>query len=154
MKGFAYYLSDSEEVAGITQKMWRVRYPFPSPSLTSPSFPISSYDIHPTVSHTKQNIDWCYIFYATSFQFSAILLATVPRWYLYQALGSNFLWMLPWAIVMTIKKFEEAKAWTFYAVIFGGALVFDFFNVGLVLGVWGWCLLKGKMRVRPVGRNL
>lgn len=28
MKGFARYLSDSEEVAGITQKMWRVRLSF------------------------------------------------------------------------------------------------------------------------------
>lgn len=55
---------------------------------------------------------------------------------------------------MTVKKFEETKAWTFYAVIFGGALVFDFFNVGLVLGIWTWKLLKGKMKIRKVGRSL
>ncbi|KAL2058342.1 hypothetical protein ABVK25_001070 [Lepraria finkii] len=42
-----------------------------------------------------KNIDWCYIFYAVQYQLAAILLATNPRWYLYQVLGSNFLWILP-----------------------------------------------------------
>ncbi|KAM0695575.1 hypothetical protein Q7P36_004056 [Cladosporium allicinum] len=34
-----------------------------------------------------RTIDWCYIFYAVSTQLAAILLATRPRWYLYQSLS-------------------------------------------------------------------
>jgi Na+-driven multidrug efflux pump len=97
-----------------------------------------------------RKIDWCYIFYAMDYQLAAILLATVPRWYLYQALGSNFLWMLPWAIVVTKVKWEQAEAWKFYAIIFGGSLVFSFFNVALVLVLWVWRLMDGKMRLQPV----
>ncbi|KAI4769000.1 hypothetical protein E4T52_15930 [Aureobasidium sp. EXF-3400] len=48
-----------------------------------------------------RTIDWCYIFYALSTQLAAILLATRPRWYLYQSLISNLLWVLPWAIVVS-----------------------------------------------------
>ncbi|CAG8956493.1 hypothetical protein HYFRA_00003879 [Hymenoscyphus fraxineus] len=123
IKPFAYYLSASQEVAEITQKMWRY-------------------------------IDWTYIFYALSTQLSALLLATVPRFYLYQSLGSNFLWMLPWAIVMTTTKFGEERAWMFYAVIFGGALVIDFLNVGGVVVGWELALRRGRMGVRSVGRGL
>ncbi|KAJ5780659.1 hypothetical protein N7457_005819, partial [Penicillium paradoxum] len=72
-----------------------------------------------------KNIDWTYIFYGLNCQIAAILLATSPRWYLYQSLGSNLLWMLPWAIVVTVKSLPSSSAWTFYAIIFGGALVFD-----------------------------
>jgi len=97
-----------------------------------------------------RNIDWCYIFYALNYQLGAILLATVTRWYLYQALGSNFLWMLPWAIVVTKVKMEQAHAWTFYSIIFGGALVFDFFNVGLVVLLWAWSLMRGKIKLQAV----
>ncbi|CAD6576697.1 MAG: hypothetical protein ASARMPREDX12_007976 [Alectoria sarmentosa] len=123
MESFAYYLSDSTEVALITKKMWK-------------------------------NIDWCYIFYALQYQLAAILLATSPRWYLYQALGSNFLWILPWAIVVTKVKLSEERAWTFYAIIFGGALVFDFFDVGITLGLWAWRLAKGKISLRKVHSTL
>lgn len=123
MQEFAYYISNSTDVAAITRKMWR-------------------------------NIDWCYIFYAVNYQLGAILLATVPRWYLYQALGSNFLWMLPWAIVVTKVKMAEADAWTFYSIIFGGALVFDFFNVGLVVVLWVWRIMKGKIRLQPVSARI
>ena len=49
---------------------------------------------------------------------------------LYQALGSNFLWILPWAIVVTKVKMDQAHAWTFYSIIFGGALVSDFSTLG------------------------
>jgi hypothetical protein len=49
---------------------------------------------------------------------------------LYQTLGSNFLWILPWAIVVTKVKMDQAHAWTFYSIIFGGALVFDFSTLG------------------------
>ena len=36
-----------------------------------------------------RTLDWCYIFYALSTQLATILLATRPRWYLYQSLVSN-----------------------------------------------------------------
>ena len=110
--------------------------------------------ILPFTDHFTQNIDWCYIFYALQYQLSAILLATSPRWYLYQALGSNLLWMLPWAIVVTESQLSEERAWTFYAVIFGGALVFSFLNVVITLGVWAWRLMRGKMSLRRVHSSL
>ncbi|KAL1837753.1 hypothetical protein VTJ49DRAFT_3417 [Mycothermus thermophilus] len=59
-RSFAWYLSDSDEVAEVTAYMWRT-------------------------------IDWCYIFYATSTQLASVLLATRPKWYLYQSLASNLL---------------------------------------------------------------
>ncbi|KAF2501886.1 hypothetical protein BU16DRAFT_211451 [Lophium mytilinum] len=119
MKEFAFYLSNSDEVAQITRTMWR-------------------------------NIDWCYIFYAIDYQLAAILLATVPRWYLYQSLGSNFLWMLPWAIVVTVVRMSQTEAWKFYSIIFGGSLVFSCLNVALVLGLWIMRLMQGKIRLPPV----
>ena len=108
----------------------------------------------PFTNNFTQNIDWCYIFYALQYQLSAILLATSPRWYLYQALGSNLLWMLPWAIVVTESQLSEERAWTFYAVIFGGSLVFSFLNVVITLGIWAWRLMKGKMSLRRVHSSL
>lgn len=96
-----------------------------------------------------QNIDWCYIFYALNYQLSAILLATVPRWFLYQSLASNFLWTLPWAIVVTVASFSEERAWTFYSIIFGGSLVFSFIIVCGVLAIWAKRLMHGKIRVQP-----
>jgi Na+-driven multidrug efflux pump len=119
IKEFAYYLSNSDPVAEITQKMWKT-------------------------------IDWCYIFYALNYQLAAILLATVPRWYLYQALGSNLLWMLPWAITVTRIGMTAENAWSYDSIIFGGALVFDFFNVSLVCCLWAWQLKKGKIPLVPV----
>lgn len=97
-----------------------------------------------------QNIDWCYIFYALNYQLSAILLATNPRWFLYQALGSNLLWVLPWAIVVTNVKMSQEHAWTFYSIIFGGSLVFSFLVVGVVLMLWASRLMKGKITLRRV----
>ncbi|KAI4121439.1 MAG: hypothetical protein LQ338_006360 [Usnochroma carphineum] len=99
-----------------------------------------------------QNIDWCYIFYALNYQLSAILLATNPRWYLYQALGSNLLWVLPWAIVVTKVKMTEEHAWTFYSIIFGGSLVFSFLVVGVVLLFWASRLMKGKITLQRLKR--
>lgn len=52
-------------------------------------------------SHMWRTIDWCYIFYALSTQLATILLASRPRWYLYQSLVSNLCWVLPWAIAVT-----------------------------------------------------
>ncbi|KAF9880695.1 C6 zinc finger domain protein [Colletotrichum karsti] len=57
---FARYLSGSDEVADVTEMMWRT-------------------------------IDWCYIFYAMSTMLATVLLATRPRWYLWQSLASNLL---------------------------------------------------------------
>jgi hypothetical protein len=85
-----------------------------------------------------------------NYQLAAILLSTSPRWFLYQALGSNFLWMLPWAIVVTTVELSQEHAWTFYSIIFGGALVFDFFNVSIVLVYWARRLGRGQISLRPV----
>jgi hypothetical protein len=61
-----------------------------------PSFkPLSICLKYPEGTNVLQTMDWCYIFYALNYQLAAILMATTPRWYLYQALGSNLLWMLP-----------------------------------------------------------
>jgi hypothetical protein len=92
-------------------------------------------------------IDWTYIFYGLNTQIAAILLATSPRWYLYQALGSNFLWMLPWAIVVTTVSIPTSSAWTYYAIIFGGSLVFSFLDVGLVITIWAYRLMRGKVNM-------
>ncbi|KAK3317620.1 hypothetical protein B0T19DRAFT_446575 [Cercophora scortea] len=112
------------------------------------AFYISNSDRVADITRTMwQNIDWCYIFYALNYQLSSVLLATVPRWYLYQALGSNFLWMLPWAIVVTVVHFNQEQAWTYYSVIFGGANVFSFINVSVTLVFWARRLMKGNMKV-------
>ena len=108
---------------------------------------------YPTLTSTKissQTIDWCYIFYALAYQLSAILLATSPRWYLYQALCSNLLWVLPWAITVSKIHINANNAWKYHSVIFGGSLVFDFFVVIPVLGFWAWRLMQGKIRTHPV----
>ena len=58
-----------------------------------------------------QDIDWCYIFYALFTQLATILLATRPRWYLYQSLVSNLGWVLPWAIVVSVIGITVEDAW-------------------------------------------
>lgn len=98
------------------------------------------------LAYVLQAIDWTYIFYGLNYQLGAVLLAASPRWYLYQALGSNFCWMLPWAIVVTVLSLPNSQAWTYYAIIFGGALVFDFLDVGVTLLVWIYRLSRGKVR--------
>ena len=94
--------------------------------------------------------DWCYIFSALSTQLATRLLATRPRWYLYQSLVSNLLWVLPWAIALTQITVAPGNAWTYHSVLFGGSLVFSFVDVLLVELIWAWALLKGKMRLPPV----
>lgn len=42
------------------------------------------------------------------------------------------------------------NAWKYHGIIFGGALVFDFINVGVVLGWWYWSLRRGNLGVGPV----
>jgi hypothetical protein len=82
---------------------------------------------------------------------AAILLSTTPNLYFIQSLGSNLLWMLPWAIAVTKIHMTAENAWTYHSIIFGGALVFDFFNVGLVLGVWAWLLRRGRLTLMSLG---
>jgi hypothetical protein len=63
--------------------------------------------------------------------------------------------MLPWAILVTTTTFPQSSSWTYYAIIFGGANVFDFFDVSLAVTVWIWRLTKGKIKVtmREVSRE-
>ncbi|KAI4249121.1 MAG: hypothetical protein L6R42_009064, partial [Xanthoria sp. 1 TBL-2021] len=98
-------------------------------------------------AHMWQTIDWCYMFYAVSTQLAAILLATRPRWFLYQSLLSNVLYVLPWAIVCQETDLRASDAWTYHSVVFGGSLVFSFFSVGTVVALWTRKLLTGKMRL-------
>ncbi|KAI7222318.1 hypothetical protein KC343_g7399, partial [Hortaea werneckii] len=79
-----------------------------------------------------RTIDWCYIFYALSTQLATILLATRPRWYLYQSLVSNIFWVLPWAVAVTKIGITPDDAWTYHSIVFGGSLVFSFFDILLV----------------------
>ncbi|KAL8758770.1 MAG: hypothetical protein Q9199_001245 [Rusavskia elegans] len=98
-------------------------------------------------AHMWQTIDWCYMFYAVSTQLAAILLATRPRWFLYQSLLSNVLYVLPWAIVCQVTDLNASYAWTYHSVVFGGSLVFSFFSVATVVALWTRKLLTGKMRL-------
>ena len=91
--------------------------------------------------------DRCYMFYAVSTQLAAILLATRPRWFLYQSLLSNVLYVLPWAIVCQVTDLNASDAWTYHSVVFGGSLVFSFVCVATVVALWTRKLLTGKMRL-------
>ncbi len=62
--------------------------------------------------------------------------------------------MLPWAIAVTRVGMTADNAWHYDSIIFGGALVFDFFNVSLVVGIWAWLLMKGKLSLAPVHREI
>jgi len=103
----------------------------------------------PTVAgittHMWRTIDWCYVFYALSTQLATILLATRPKWYLYQSLVSNLLYVLPWAIVCQVVKLRAENAWTCQSLVFGGSLVFSFADVALFVGFWCWKLAKGTL---------
>ena len=94
-----------------------------------------------------RTIDWCYILYGVSTQLAAVLVSTRPRWYLYQSLASNLLYVLPWAIVCQVVKLDASDAWTYHSLVFGGSLVFSFFTILAVDGLWTMRLRKGKMRV-------
>ncbi|KAH8710287.1 hypothetical protein GQ44DRAFT_714427 [Phaeosphaeriaceae sp. PMI808] len=100
-------------------------------------------------AHMWRTIDWCYIFYAVSTQLATILLATRPLWYLYQSLVSNLMYVLPWAVVCQVVELKPEDAWTYHSLVFGGSLVFSFFDV-IVDGIWAWTLRKGKGRVGGV----
>jgi Na+-driven multidrug efflux pump len=95
-----------------------------------------------------RTIDWCYILYGVSTQLAAVLVSTRPRWYLYQSLVSNVLYVLPWAIVCQVVKLNAGDAWTYHSLVFGGSLVFSFFVIILVVAIWAVRLMKGKMNVQ------
>ncbi len=92
-------------------------------------------------------IDWCYVFYAASTQLAVVLLATRPRWYLYQSLVSNMLYVLPWAVVCQVGKLDEGNAWTYHRWVFGGSLVFSFVDIVVVDALWAWTLITGRARL-------
>lgn len=100
--------------------------------------------------HMWKTIDWCYIFYAVSTQLASILLATRPPWYMYQSLVSNLCWVLPWAIVVTVIDLNPNDAWTYHSIVFGGSLVFSFFDILVFDALWAWRLLRGKMRLSQI----
>lgn len=112
---------------------------------------ISNSDIVASITaHMWQTIDWCYIFYALSTQLATILLATMPRWYLYQSLASNILYVLPWAIVCQVRDLDAGNAWTYHSVVFGGSLVFSFFDILLFVSLWIWKLRRGTLKMGRV----
>lgn len=82
-----------------------------------------------------------------STQLATILLATRPKWYLYQSLASNILYVLPWAIVCQVKDLDEANAWGYHSLVFGGSLVFSFIDIIIADSIWIWTLVTGRMRL-------
>lgn len=110
-------------------------------------------EIADVTAYMWRTIDWCYIFYAMSTQLAAILLATRPRWYLYQSLASNLLYVLPWAIVCQVKDLTGRHAWTYHSLVFGGSLVFSFVDVVLVNIIWSWTLATGRARLERFHEN-
>lgn len=94
-----------------------------------------------------RSIDWCYIFYAMSTMLATVLLATRPRWYLWQSLASNLLYVLPWAIACQTATLSADRAWAYHNFVFGGSLVFSFVDICVVDGLWVWTLMTGRMRL-------
>lgn len=94
-----------------------------------------------------RTIDWCYIFYAMSTQLATVLLATRPRWYLWQSLASNLLYVLPWAIACQTAGLDAERAWTYHRLVFGGSLVFSFVDILVFDGLWVWRLIRGRMKL-------
>jgi Na+-driven multidrug efflux pump len=107
----------------------------------------NSEEVSRIAAHMWRTIDWCYILYAVSTQLAAVLTATRPIWYLYQSLASNVLYVVPWAIVCQVVKLNASDAWTYHSLVFGGSLVFSFFVIGGVVGMWVVRLKRGKMDV-------
>lgn len=118
------------------------------------------------VGHMWRTIDWCvclfftywllnpltllsrcYILYNVSIQFAAILLATWTSWYLVQSLISNMFYVLLWAIVCQVTDLNPDNAWTYHSLVFGGSLVFSFVKILVVIMIWAWGVLNGKLRL-------
>lgn len=110
-------------------------------------------DVADITAYMWRTIDWCYIFYAASTQLATVLLATRPKWYLYQSLVSNLLYVLPWAIVCQVKDLDVNNAWTYHSLVFGGSLVFSFVDVLVVDALWAWTLMTGKARLETFREN-
>jgi Na+-driven multidrug efflux pump len=94
-----------------------------------------------------RTIDWCYIFYAMSTQLATVLLATRPQWYLYQSLASNLLYVLPWAIACQTADLDPRRAWAYHSLVFGGSLLFSFVAILVVVWVWIYMLVTGRMKL-------
>ncbi|EWC48078.1 hypothetical protein DRE_02657 [Drechslerella stenobrocha 248] len=101
-----------------------------------------------------KSIEWCYIFYALSTQMASVLLATQPRWYLYQSLGSNILYVLPWCIAVTRIGMTEQNAWLYHRWVFGGSLVVSFGIILFVDTVWALWLRSGKSEMAPIEESI
>ncbi|OAP57154.1 hypothetical protein AYL99_07892 [Fonsecaea erecta] len=101
-------------------------------------------------AHMWRTIDWCYIFYALCTELATILLSTVPRWYLYESLVANLFYVLPWAIVCQTAHLNSSDAWSYHAFVFGGSLVFSFFDVLLFVLLWAWKLNRGTLNFDKV----
>ncbi|OTA56071.1 hypothetical protein K449DRAFT_376110 [Hypoxylon sp. EC38] len=110
-------------------------------------------DVADITAYMWRSTDWCYIFYAASTQLATVLLATRPRWYLYQSLVSNLLYVLPWVIVCQVKDLDVNNAWTYHCLVFGGSLVFSFIDVVIVDSLWVWTLMTGKARLEAFREN-
>jgi len=85
--------------------------------------------------------------YGVSTQLAAVLVSTRPTWYLYQSFASNIFYVLPWAIACQVVDLNAGDAWTYHSLVFGGSLVFSFFTIIAVDGIWGFRLMTGKMNV-------
>ena len=109
-------------------------------------------DVADVAAMMWRTIDWCYIFYAMSTQLATILLATRPRWYLWQSLASNLLYVLPWAIVCQTAGLDAGRAWTYHRLVFGGSLVFSFVDILLFDALWVWALMRGRMKLEVFRR--
>ncbi|KAG2002903.1 hypothetical protein GB937_009439 [Aspergillus fischeri] len=55
-------------------------------------------------------------------------------------------YVLPWAIVCQVIDLNLDNAWTYHGLVFGGSLVFSFVEVLVVVVIWAWGVLNGKLR--------
>ena len=104
-------------------------------------------EVADVTAYMWRTIDWCYVFYAMATQLATVLLATRPKWYLYQSLATNLLYILPWAIVCQTTSLREENAWTYHSFVFGGSIVFNFITVLLVDICWTWSLVSGRIKL-------
>ncbi|KAJ3041628.1 hypothetical protein HDV00_008905 [Rhizophlyctis rosea] len=90
-------------------------------------------------------LDWCYVLWTCSNHLAATLLASWPSVWFYNSVVVNLAWVVPWCIVMTVKKdWVGERAWEVYAVVFGGSLVASALVVIAVFGWWWRAILKGR----------
>ncbi|TVY15114.1 hypothetical protein LARI1_G006187 [Lachnellula arida] len=113
-----------------------------------------SHSVADIVQHMWRTMDWCYMFYAVSYQLAAILIATTPRFFFAQSLVTCVIWLLPWAITCSKVALTEQNAWTYHGVAFGGVLIVDFFTTIVACVLWGWMLHKGRVSLLPVTKEV